>query len=128
MRDEMTLTIPAKPEMMLVARMTLAGYCSQCGADVEILDDVRMLSDEACFFLMHQEMKAKKILISATRDGDLASIRFEAVYDKHIKELMPPHDPEIACGILGSLAVAIRLDTDGGCMNAVEVDVHLGPL
>jgi hypothetical protein len=128
MQDGFTLTIPAKSEMMLVVRMALAGYCSQCGADIDTLDDIRILSDEACYFLMHQSMKAKSLSVSTSKDGNLASIRFEAEYDEHTKERTLPHDPEVACGILSTLAADIRLDTNEGSMSAIEVDVHLGPL
>ena len=128
MRDGITLTIPAKPEMMLVVRMALAGYCGQCGADIDTLDDIRTLSDEACYFLMHQSLTAKHLSIAASKDGNLANIRFEAVYDEHMKRRTPPHDPEIAYGILGTLAAGIRMDTNDGAMNAIEVDVHLGPI
>lgn len=128
MRDGIMLTIPAKPEMMLVIRMALAGYCSQCGADIDTLDDIRTLSDEACYFLMHQSMKAKSLSIAASKDGNLASIRFEAVYDEYAKGPVHPHDPEIACGILSTLASDIRMNTDDRAMNIIEVDVNLGPI
>ena len=128
MLDGMKLMIPAKPEMMLVVRMALAGYCSQCGADIDTLDDIRTLSDEACYFLMHQTMEAKSLSIDASKDGCLASIRFEAAYDGHTNGRTPPHDPEIAYGILGTLATDIRVKTKDGTMNAIEVDVHLGPI
>lgn len=128
MRDTIMLTIPAKPEMMLVIRMALAGYCSQCGADIDTLDDIRTLSDEACYFLMHQSLKATKLSIAASKAGNLASIRFEAEFDEHAKGPMYPHDPEIACGILGTLAADIRMNTKDRAMNVIEVDVHLGPI
>ena len=128
MRDLMMLTIPAKPEMLLVVRMALAGYCSQCGADIDTLDDIRTLADEACYFLMHQTMEAKSLSIDASRDGSLASIRFEAAYNGLTNSPASLHDPEIAYGILGTLATDIRVKTKNGAMNAIEVDVHLGPI
>jgi hypothetical protein len=124
----MKLTIPAKPELMLVARMALAGYCSQCGADIDTLDDIRTLSDEACYFLMNQTMEAKSLSIAAKKDGSLASIRFEAAYNGQINARAPMHDPDIAYGILGTLATDIRVKTKDGTKNAIEVDVHLGPI
>ena len=128
MLDGIKLTIPAKPELMLVVRMALAGYCSQCGADIDTLDDIRTLSDEACYFLMHQTLEAKNLSIAATKDGSLASIRFEAAYIGQANGRASIHDPEIAYGILGTLATDIRVKTKDGTMNAIEVDVHLGPI
>lgn len=128
MRDEITLIVPAKPEMMLAVRMALAGFCSQAGADIDTLDDIRTLSDEACYCLMQQARKAEKISICAVAEGDYASIRFEVTFDIERKDNSPRHDPEIAYGILSTLAADIRLSAKDGAMNAIEVDVHLGPL
>ena len=116
MNDAIQLTIPAKPHMMLVARMTLAGYCSQCGADVDTLEDIRTLCDESCY------------CITASREAEKVRIRFEAVKDAANARCKRLHDPEIARGILGTLAADVELKHDQGDMYAIEVAVYLGPL
>lgn len=127
MNDEIRLTIPAKPEMMIVARMALAGFCSQGGADVDTLDDIRILSDEACYCLMNQPRPADALTVSATAEGRQARIRFEARHGNVPAEARGGHDPEIARGILGTLASDVILSHDNGNMHAIEVVVHLSP-
>lgn len=129
MNDEIRLTVPAKPQMMLVVRMALAGFCSQCGADVDTLDDVRMLADEACYCLMHQSRPVKTLLVTATiMDEQRAHIRFEGRPDLQKTQQDQQPDLDIARGILNSLASDVQLAHDKGDMCAIEVDVHLGPL
>lgn len=128
MTDEIRLVIPAKEEMMLVARMALAGYCCQHGADIDTLDDIRTLSDEACYALMHQPQEAEMISISAGMEGDTAKIRFEAKRTHRMISAEEAHDPEIAHGILSSLASDVLLSHDKGDMHAIQVAVHLKPM
>lgn len=128
MNDEMRLILPAKEPMMLVARMALAGYACQFGADVDTLDDIRTLSDEACYCLMNQPQPAETLSISAGMEGKLCKIRFEAKKMRRIIPTESAHDPEIAHGILSSLASDVQLRHDKGEMHAIEVAVHLGPL
>lgn len=128
MNDEIRLVIPAKDQMLLVVRMTLSGYCSQFGADMDTLDDIRTLSDEACYCLMHQSQQAELLSISAGMDGDHVRIRFEAKRAPKVLSDRKPHDPDIAQGILSTLATDVSLHKDQGEMHAIEVSVHLKPL
>lgn len=128
MNDEIRLILPAKEQMLLVARMTLAGYACQFGADMDTMDDIRTLSDEACYCLMHQPQPADTLSISAGMEGPLMKVRFEAKRQRQIITTEVPHDPEIAHGILSSLASDVQLSHNKGDMHAIEVAVHLGPL
>lgn len=128
MNDEIRLLLPAKETMMLVARMTLAGYACQYGADMDTLDDIRTLSDEACYCLLHQPQSAESLSISAGMEGSQMKIRFEAKRRRTLVPVDAPHDPEIAHGILSSLASDVHLCHEKGDMHAIEVAVHLGPL
>lgn len=128
MSEEIRLVIPAKSEMLLVARMALAGFCSQLGADVDTLDDVRTLSDEACYCLMHQTHEAKAIIITAVVTENKATIRFEAKQDLKVISVEARHDMEIARGILGTLASDVKLQQNKEQMVTIEVSVHLKPV
>ena len=128
MNDEIRLILPAKEQMLLVARMTLAGYACQFGADMDTMDDIRTLSDEACYCLMHQPQPADTLSISAGMEGPLMKVRFEAKRQRQVITTEVPHDPEIAHGILSSLASDVQLSHNKGDMHAIEVAVHLGPL
>lgn len=114
MNDEILLKIPAQQNMMLVARMTLAGYAARCGADVETIDDVRTACDEACYCLMHQRRKALDLSIRAMFDGSHVQICFETERSEALTGA-PAHDIEIARGILAQLVcdAEISHDEDG---------------
>ncbi len=128
MNDEIRLILPAKDSMMLVVRMALAGYACQNGADVDTIDDIRTMSDEACYALMHQPRHAESISVSAGMEGALCKIRFETKRTLKIIPAEETHDPEIAHGILSSLASDVQVSHDKGDMHAIEVAVYLGPL
>lgn len=125
MRDEFRLVIPASEPMLLVARMALAGLCSQYGADADTLDDIRTLSDEACYCLMHQGREADLLHIAARVEGSSAHIHFEA---EHRQGAQPPakrHDPEIARGILRTLATDVQIVNTMNMITAIDVEVNL---
>lgn len=114
MNEEILLTLPAHQSMLLVARMALAGFCAQCGADVDTIDDVRTACDEACYCLMHQPREALKLRVRAGFDGEWISICFEAERGAAVGGAMA-HDPEIARGILSLLVSEVEIghDEDG---------------
>lgn len=124
MQDQIHLAIPATSQMLLVARMALTGFCCQYGADMDTLDDVRTLSDEACFCLMHQHKQAEALHIHAKMRGLCAHIRFAVSHGEGTAQ-QGLHDPEIARGILGTLCSSVSLLTDQGVMHAIEVEVNL---
>ena len=112
MKDEFLLQFPAKQSMVLVARMALAGFMAQCGADVDTLEDVRTACDEACFFLMYQPRPARQITVRAEYDGEWARIAFDAERDEGRAALEGADDLEIARGILSLLVSDAALETD----------------
>ncbi len=129
MDDEIRLMIPAEARMILVARMALAGYCCQHGADVDTLEDIRMLVDEACYCLLRQSSLAASMTISAATHNDKTRIRFEVKRDPDRQNgATQKQDTEIARCILDTLASNVRISQDEGEMYAIEIDVHLEPL
>ena len=110
MKDEFLLQFPAKQSMVLVARMALAGFMAQCGADVDTLEDVRTACDEACF--LYQPRPARQITVRAEYDGEWARIAFDAERDEGRAALEGADDLEIARGILSLLVSDAALETD----------------
>lgn len=112
MKDEFLLQIPAKQSMVLVARMALAGFMAQCGADVGTLEDVRTACDEACYYLIHQPRPARQIAVHAEYDGEWAHIAFEVEREDGRAACESADDPEIARGILSLLVSDASLEAD----------------
>lgn len=60
-QQNVTLTVPAQPEFLRVARMTASGLASRLGFSIDDIDDLRLALDELCFALVGK----------GTSDGEL---------------------------------------------------------
>jgi serine/threonine-protein kinase RsbW len=59
--EEVTLTMPAVPQLLRVARLTAAGLAGRLGFNFDEIEDVKIAVDELCFALVGTK----------GRDGDL---------------------------------------------------------
>lgn len=59
--EEVTLTMPAIPQLLRVARLTAAGLAGRLGFNFDEIEDVKIAVDELCFALVGTK----------GRDGDL---------------------------------------------------------
>lgn len=126
MTDEICLTIPAQQDMLLVARMALAGLCARCGADCETLEDIRTACDEACYCLMHQPFAARTLTLRASTGEGRLCVVFTA--ERGEKTGRPLYDVELARGILSSLVSRVRIAHDGDGVREIELTAHVAPL
>lgn len=55
MPDEVELTIPARAELLSLARMTAAAVATRAGFDYEEIEDLRLAIDELCSRLLQPE-------------------------------------------------------------------------
>jgi serine/threonine-protein kinase RsbW len=51
-RQEVRLTMPARPDLLRVARLTAAGLANRVGFNVDEVEDVKIALDELCFSLL----------------------------------------------------------------------------
>jgi serine/threonine-protein kinase RsbW len=51
-RQEVRLTMPARPDLLRVARLTAAGLANRVGFNVDEVEDVKIALDELCFSLV----------------------------------------------------------------------------
>lgn len=119
-----SLSLPADMEFALVARLALNGFGLLVGLDVDLLDDLRTVTDECCDCLLHQAVTLTEILISAQVREDRLHCRFCAVRGQEAtrEELQ---DMEITRGILETLFPDVQLhcDEDGVC--CIELSMPL---
>ncbi|NLV58132.1 MAG: hypothetical protein GXY67_05125 [Clostridiales bacterium] len=118
------LTLPADMEYALVARLALNGFGLLVGLDVDLLDDLRTVTNECCDCLLHQAVSLREITISAQLRENRLHCRFCAVRgDEPTREEL--QDMEITRCILESLLpdVELHCDKDGVCCIELSMPV-----
>src|SRR5918997_342006 len=67
-----TLTIPAKPDYVVLARLALSAVCRMAPLELEAAADLKLAITEAATFLMGGDRRAS----AREEDGDAASMNF----------------------------------------------------
>lgn len=118
------LTMPPDMEFALVARLALNGFGLLVGLDVDLLDDLRTVTDECCDCLLHQAMSLTEIQISARAEEGRLYCRFCAVRGQEpTREEM--QDLEITRGILETLFPDVQLHCDANGVCCIELSMPL---
>lgn len=60
-RDRIVLSVPARPEYLLVVRLTAAGLANRMEFDVETIEDIKSAVAESCILLMNQDVDIERI-------------------------------------------------------------------
>jgi len=60
-KDIITLSLPAKAEYVLAARLTTSAISSRFGFDIDEIEDIKVAVAEACIALMNQKQSFKCI-------------------------------------------------------------------
>ena len=113
------LTIPAEGEYALVARMALSGLALLAGLDVDLIGDLRTVTDECCDCLMHQPLRPACITVDAWIGGGRLFFRFGA--EKRCGAgCEQTLQMDITKGVLETLMPEVRLDTDEDGVFGIE--------
>lgn len=97
----MTLTIPAAPEHVRFARLLAGGLATQCGFDLDAVEDVRIAVDECCHALIDERDARGTITITcAAEDG---RIRIEGRGDAELSQGPAPSFAELSEAILDAV-------------------------
>lgn len=109
-RHEMHLAIPATTTDVLVMRMAVSGLGMLCGLDVDLIGDLRTVTNECCDCLMGRAHVPEKLIADAAlEDGRLVlTFTAEGVGESEGQ----PVDRDIAYGILSTLMPEITLRED----------------
>ena len=110
-KGEVSLSLPADREYVLLARMALSGLGMLAGLDVDLIDDLRTATDECCDCLLHQPAKAERLEIRARMDAGRLYCCLNAVRSGGASDL-PINDLEITRGVLETLMPDVTLECD----------------
>lgn len=113
------LTLPADKEFVLVARMALSGFGMLAGLDVDLLDDLRTITDECCDCLTHQMVLLQEIQIFATIKDQKLECRFCGVRGTQSASHVIT-DTDITRCILETLVPYVQLHCDESGVCCIE--------
>lgn len=119
------LTLPADPNLMLVARLTAAGVIAKAGITVDRMDDMKMAVEEACGCLMDQPGAARRIALRfACRENQL-EIRADALEADAPETALSQDEVDMMRCILCALVDEAALEVRDGRIASVRMKAAL---
>lgn len=73
-QDLISLKVPAKPEYVMVARLTSSAVASRIGFDVDDIEDIKMSVAEAIILVMDQDNRPEELLVNFMVDSETMGI------------------------------------------------------
>ena len=73
--DLITLSVPAKPEYVMITRLTSAAVATRIGFDVDQIEDIKMAVAEAIIMIINQLTSPDKLLVSFSLEPKVIGIR-----------------------------------------------------
>ena len=119
--DIITLTVPAKPEYVMVARLTSAAFASRLGFDVDQIEDIKMSVAEAIILVLNQVVRPMELLIRFENLNEEIHIDISG-QGEWIESNVSVQDidqAQLSRYILGSMMDNVEFKTDNGIMRAV---------
>ncbi len=120
-KDVITLKVPAKPEYVMVTRLTSAAVANRIGFDVDQIEDIKMSVAEAIILLINQPVRPNEILIdfSVEIDGIYIEINGEGLWEDGDKSTNYNEQTQLSRFILSSMMDKVEFKTDNGQMHAI---------
>lgn len=109
-KHEVHLVIPATHEDVLMARMAMSGLGLLCHLDVDLIGDLRTVTNECCDCLMGRTFLPEKVDVKAGLEDDRLIMTFTALGKTEQEGQAVDHD--IAYGVLSTLMPEVTLHED----------------
>jgi len=106
-----TLTLPARPEYVHIARSVAAGLAAKAEMTLDDIEDIRLAVDEACTHLLAHS-HAELLRLELARSG--GAFEIVAQIDAVIDDGNGSGDASISWRILEALADSVLLERDAG--------------
>lgn len=120
------LNVAAEAGMMLVIRLTTAGVIARAGLTVDVMDNLKMATEEACNCLIGQETPPDRLFLRFACEENALRIRI-GTDDTETCNCAETDETEleiVRC-ILESLADRVSFDVCGGRIRAIELSADL---
>ena len=127
MNNSVALTIPAKRDMILVARMTTAGVLTRIGMSLDILEDMKMAAEESCQCMMSQSLTFEKLELEFTNAQREISISVTGIDGVENTEpaVIEPFSVDIVRCVLESMTDYVELSGTEGRLTRIKVTKRL---
>lgn len=119
------LSVAADPGMMLVIRLATAGVIARAGLTIDVMDSLKMATEEACNCLIGQDNPPERLAVRFECEDEQLVIRVIAGSAEDAQGGMDDTELEIVRCILASLADDVAFDVRDGWIRAVELRQRL---
>ena len=109
-KHELHLVIPATHEDVLMARMAMSGLGMLSGLEVDLIGDLRTVTNECCDCLMGRNCVPEALQIQACLDDGRLNMTFRAI--GRTEQTGQSVDRDIAYGVLSTLMPDVTLQED----------------
>lgn len=124
-REPVKLSLPAKQEYALVARMALSGMGVLAGLDVDLIGDLRTVAGECFDCLCHQSARPNRIDVCAWTEEGRLHCCFEASDREECACCEPPLDLTVTKGVLETLMPEVNITNDDGGVKRIQCSMRI---
>ena len=128
-KDCIQLSVPAKPEYILVTRLTASAVATRIGFDMDTIEDIKIAVAEAAILIMNQEKSVKEIILYFSLRENELSIEVqagEAVDYKNSSTIPDIEHREMSMFILESMMENVKLHTEDGFLSKIVMQKSCG--
>lgn len=119
------LTVAADSSMMLVIRLTTAGVIARAGLTVDVMDNLKMATEEACNCLIGQQTPPERLYLRYACEDNALLISIGTGECSCECECADETELEIVRCILESLTDRVDFDLCDGRIRAIELRADL---
>ncbi len=111
--DAVELKIPADPQMIRVARLTVSAVASQNDISVEVLEDLKLAVSEACTERLDSGAARNWLFITIGQEGDELWIEVRGDEQGKRADQAPEQEERVwGMALMEALMDAVELDSD----------------
>ena len=120
--DEITLTLPAKPEYVSVARLTASAVANRTGFGIDAIEDFKVAVSEAAIYLMNQSpLQALSWVFVVEEDCGLTAKISGIEPALQAQEDVLPKRNELSLFILEALMDRVEKRTEAGFVQEISI-------
>jgi len=128
-KDCIQLIVPAKPEYILITRLTASAVATRVGFDVDTIEDIKIAVAEAAILIMNQEKNVKEIILYFELEENGLTIELQAgeVIDCNDSNTIPDFENrEMSMFILDSMMDNVNLHTEDKVLSKIVMQKRFG--